>query len=427
MTAAPCIPAPAAMLAVLLAAIPGAARAQLIGQYYPSGIPGYQTWLSDAVADRPRSEYDPLGVRVGSFVIRPALSESVGYDSNVSGAPHPLGSAQLNTRGSVAAASDWSRDALGASVGFSDQRDLQHNALSHTDWTAGLGFAHDIGDSRATVAYTHIAATTVPAEIGTLTAGNPVTVTVDDARARYQATLGRVTLEPAVEVAAYRFSVLGPGGASQAANDRNAFSGSLTAGYRLAPGRSLVLVLDGTDADYTTRTPGLATADYHDVSLAGGLDFRSGALFRTRALLGYERRDYASAALSGTSGPLAELDLIWTPTQMTTVTGQVSHSLQNAVAAGQTENYGYTVARLVVDHEYLRNVLLQAFGSFQNAGYQMRSETQHVVTAGASVTWLLNRRLSVIGRVLYSQSTDHVNATLNQTDKQAELALEVHL
>jgi hypothetical protein len=72
-------------------------------------------------------------------------------------------------------------------------------------------------------------------------------------------------------------------------------------------------------------------------------------------------------------------------------------------------------------------VLLQGYGQFENADYRLRGETQRVVSAGASVTWLLDRELSVIGRASWSQSTDHVNAALNQTIGLAELTLAFHL
>ncbi len=382
-----------AFAALLATAAPG--RAQLLGQYLPTGIPGYQNWFSDAVLDRPRSEYDPIGVRAGDFVIRPSLSESFGYDSNSFGLPHPAGSPFAETQGSVRASSDWSRNALDATLGFDDERALRYPDLSHTDWTAALGGALDVLDDRATVAYSHVTATTAAFQIGTLSAGQPVTVSIDDARASFQAAVGRFTLVPAIDAAVSRFTNVLLGGRSEALDDRDSVTGSFTAGYELAPGSSLVAVASGTDADYTSHAPGLPAPSYTDVSLLAGLDVRGFTVFRYRALLGYERRSYAEAYLPGTAAPLGEADVIWTPTRMTTVTGQVSHSLQNAITPGVVQSYAYGNLRLTLDHELRRNVLLQAFGQFQSAAYQTQDGQQHVLSAGASVTWLLNRKLSL--------------------------------
>lgn len=421
-----CIRSCAVAFAALLAtAAPG--RAQLLGQDFPTGIPGYQNWFSDAVLDRPRSEYDPIGVRAGDFVIRPSLSESFGYDSNSFGLPHPAGSPFAETQGSVRASSDWSRNALDATLGFDDERALRYPDLSHTDWTAALGGALDVLDDRATVAYSHVTATTAAFQIGTLSAGQPVTVSIDDARASFQAAVGRFTLVPAIDAAVSRFTNVLLGGRSEALDDRDSVTGSFTAGYELAPGSSLVAVASGTDADYTSHAPGLPAPSYTDVSLLAGLDVRGFTVFRYRALLGYERRSYAEAYLPGTAAPLGEADVIWTPTRMTTVTGQVSHSLQNAITPGVVQSYAYGNLRLTLDHELRRNVLLQAFGQFQSAAYQTQDGQQHVLSAGASVTWLLNRKLSLTGRISHSRSSDNADAGLNQTDTRGELTIDLHL
>ena len=338
-----------------------------------------------------------------------------------------MGSPFAETRGRVGVASDWRRDALAASISFDQMQFLRQPHASYTDWTGGLGGALDLGRDRATLAYAHITATTGAAQIGTLSVGAPVTVTLDSARASYAATFGRATLEPALQLGIYRLTPGPAGGASEVANDHDSFAGSLTASYEAAPGRTLVLVASGTRAAYTIRTPGIATPDYADVSVVAGIDTRTGPVLRYRATLGYEQRSYESPQLAATASPVAEVDVIWTPTRLTTVTGELARNLQSAIAAGGSQGFTYTSGRVVVDHEYLRNVLLQGFAEFQHGSYQLRGETQRIVSAGASVTWLLSRRLSVIGRYRYARSTDNVNAGLNLTDSLAELTLDVHL
>ena len=61
-----------------------------------------------------------------------------------------------------------------------------------------------------------------------------------------------------------------------------------------------------------------------------------------------------------------------------------------------TSGYVYTRAHLIVDHEYLRNVLLQGRMGVQVAQY-LQGSTQTSFSFGASVNWLMNRnmRLSV--------------------------------
>jgi hypothetical protein len=422
MTPAARTQAPAGVLALIaMAALaPCPARAQLLGQYFPVGIPGHESWVSAAAADRPRTAYDTLGIRAGTFVVRPSLSETFGYDSNVADTPRAVGSAVAETQGRLAAAADWSRDALNAEIGFDDVRYPSDTGASRTDWTAALGAVRDIGRDRASLAYTHVTATATPTQIGT-TAGPAVVLALDTMRAGYAASLGRLVLEPAFEADFYRYT---HGAGDPQASDRDIFAGSLTGSYAVAPGRSLVLVANAAHAGFTDRIAGLPAADYDDASLVGGIDW-GGALLRARATLGYETRSYGDARLPGTAAPLAEVDAIWTPTRLTTVTGQISHSLQDAVAAGGAENFAYTVARLAVDHDYARNLLVQGFAQWQTAAYQDRG-TQRVVSGGASVTWRLTRKLSVIGRVSYARSTDGRDTALSRTGGFAGLTLAFH-
>lgn len=414
------------LLAAVLGVAPAGARAQLLGQYEPSGIPGYQNWFSDAVLDRSRTEYDALGVRAGSFLIRPSLSESLGYDSNIFGAAHPVGSPVAETAGKILLNSGWSRHEIDADISFDDQRYLRHADASHTDWAASLGGAVDLGRDRATLAYTHVGTTILADEIGTLNGGQPVALAIDTAHAGYEASLGNFTLVPAVTAATYRFANALVAGPSPVANNHDSLTGSLSAGYALAPGSSLLAIASFDRTAYTTRVSGVPTADYDDASLVGGFDFRTGTLFRYRALAGFEQRSYDSAQLPDTTAPLAEFDVIWAPTLLTTVTGEVSRSLESAITGGVAASYTYTKLRLVLDHELRRNVLLQAFGEFQNAEYRTHGQTQHEATAGASVTWLLNRQISMVGSYAYLETTNNFDATLNETRHLVTLALSFH-
>ena len=61
--------------------------------------------------------YAPLGVRAGSFLLRPSLEQDVGYDTN----PNRLsgqqkGSVEFRTEGALAVASDWERHSLTAAL-----------------------------------------------------------------------------------------------------------------------------------------------------------------------------------------------------------------------------------------------------------------------------------------------------------------------
>ena len=115
-------------------------HAELLSNYFPAGVPGYGTAPGVTVASRARPDFDPPGVRVGSFLLRPEWGEGFGYDNNVFGSNNTRrGSWLVGSRPSLLVASDWSRNSVGGYLGMDDLRYLDLSRQSRTDWTASLG------------------------------------------------------------------------------------------------------------------------------------------------------------------------------------------------------------------------------------------------------------------------------------------------
>ncbi len=71
----------------------------------------------------------------------------------------------------------------------------------------------------------------------------------------------------------------------------------------------------------------------------------------------------------------AEGGVIWTPTELTTVTAPLSRQLEDPLIRRDEWLY-QSQARSVVDHEYKRNVFLQARGNAQYAQF-LQTEADH--------------------------------------------------
>src|ERR1700748_2869795 len=77
-------------------------RAELLSDYFPAGVPGYGTAPGVTVSSRERPNFDPAGLREGSFVLHPQIEEGIGYDSNVFGSgPRSSGSWLVGTHPSL--------------------------------------------------------------------------------------------------------------------------------------------------------------------------------------------------------------------------------------------------------------------------------------------------------------------------------------
>ncbi|MEJ0045767.1 MAG: outer membrane beta-barrel protein [Rhodospirillales bacterium] len=119
------------------------------------------------------------------------------------------------------------------------------------------------------------------------------------------------------------------------------------------------MIVSDSDVTYDSGGPGRRIADYNDASVLAGIEYRQSAVFVYRALAGYEvRLPYGTGLDVATlTAPAAELDLIWQPTRLVTLTGRVSQSLQDEptdIAQGLTQ----TGTQLTLDYAFRRNVLL---------------------------------------------------------------------
>lgn len=385
-----------AALAVGCSLIGNGAAADWLDTLFPPGVPGYGTAPGVTVLSRLRPETQPEGVRSGAFILRPAWEQSIGYDDNVLGGPAPLGSWVVGTRPSLLVASDWSRDALGAYVSADDRRDLEAPAQSRTDWTASLGGSIDLGRDRLTVAAAHIDGYEDRTELDALPTDRPVPFRVDDVRAAYAWSSGRWIVTPNVEASDWNYgatSILGAP-ASQSYRDRTVLQGGATASYELAPQRTLVVVMRAIGQDYIHPTPGQSTLNSTGYQALAGLDYADDAVWRYRLLLGAEHRDFAAAAYPDRTAAIAEGEVAWMPTGMTTVTAALDRSIEDAAQEG-VAGYTYTSAKLTLDHELRRDVLLHASAGAQRADFLQGGTQQTGYSLGVGATWLISRHVQI--------------------------------
>ena len=103
------------------AAAPAYAQSPVLGPFpsWPAGAlePAAVGPLSETVLNRARPDYDPLGIRLGSFILHPTLAVAGTYDSNVFATPNtkatPVkGDFYVSELPSLSIGSDWNRHAV---------------------------------------------------------------------------------------------------------------------------------------------------------------------------------------------------------------------------------------------------------------------------------------------------------------------------
>jgi len=102
-----------------------------------------------------------------------------------------------------------------------------------------------------------------------------------------------------------------------------------------------------------------------------------------------------------------------------------------------TTGFTYTSAELRVDHEYRRNVLLNAETGVRLAEYQQNGGTQTQYYASAGVSWLINRKMRLTGQYTFTTqsgtgtltpvSATGINTLVNGAYNQNLFLLTLHL
>lgn len=416
------------------AALSPAARAQLLNRYIPDYAPGL-TETPEEVQARVEPEFRLDGVRAGSFVIRPRIDESFGYDSNIDGLTGGKGSPAINTQASVAAASDWSRNSVSAQLSVNDERFPARSIQDFTNWSAMLSGTYDVGRDQFAGSYTHLNVAETPRDLGAITSV-PVLFQIDDLNLSYNiAGHGRFSFVPRLDVASYRFDnavtagvagLAGNGygtGFSQNWQDRIVYQGELTTRYELSPRRNALLVLRGTEISYNSHPALVGDRNSAGGAILVGLDYAGSGLFRYSALVGYQQRNHASTQYANISSPIVEATVVWTPRLLTTVTGSVRREIDDS-ADLTTVAYTANSVQLNVAQQVRRNVVLTGFGEYQQAEFSnsvrngaapTSAQAQSIYSAGLGATWLLNRttRLNLSYQFLDRRSSPQLTFTEN--------------
>ena len=382
------------------------ADAQLIQQYFPADIPGYSPDFSASVVNRMDAQDQAEGVEVGDFVIRPEISETTGYDSNTLGTPNS-GSSEIDTNAGVRANSDWGRDALGASFSVDDRRFLNLPSASYTNWTAAAGGALTLGNDTATISFSHRALNLAATDLGVFGVVTPVPYSIDDVRLSYIKLLGRFSVTPSLEFQNFTFGQ-SAGGVAVNFNslDHRTESGMVTSRYEFSPGDAAVMILRTSQAQFQTAP----SDNYVDLGGFAGLDFRGDRVIQFRALLGLESRSFRQNATQSVTTPTFELDAVWTPTELDTVTATATRE-QDDPTSPFASNQIVTNLRVELDHELRADLFLTGYvaGGQSNSqsnipGFGENTQTQ--LNFGVSALWNINRHLRGTLGYGYSRGVD---------------------
>jgi len=381
------------------------ASAQSIDALGPLNIfSNYNRGRNTSVVQRERPEYDPIGILYGGFTVLPSLETGLDYNSNVLATKtNESSDGAFVFTPDVDAHSNWSRNSLQGSIGANLLEYFSKSDESQENWHANVIGRYDlVGDSYFTgggeVRRDYLDQSNISFPDN---AAEPIPVTTSDVFGRGVYQGGRVRLSGVVSFENQTYDsvkAIGGGRLDQSSRDVDVTSVAGRSDYAISPDSAVFGSAQYFDYDYTNT--GVFNRNSTQYIINGGFNFDISALARGEISLGYESKTYSDPTFKSISGLAASGKVEYFPTELTTVTGTVSRSIQDSIL-GSTGGYTATVGGLQVDHELLRNFLLNVEASYEQDDFAGVDRTDHFYTVGGGGKYMLNRNLALKANLTY--------------------------
>jgi hypothetical protein len=363
----------------------------------------------------PRDEdpFAPLGIRVGSFIIRPSLEQGVRATDNVSMSPDGKSSVLSETTLRLNAVSDWSRHFasfngyLTAVKSFAGEK--YSEPLAGFDGRLRLDLTDDVAVN-ADAGYS----------LSRQTGSDPTGVggtSIPPLQQNFFMALGATrsaskfiyNLTGRLDRWAYGNAELAGGGTvSQKDRDNTLLTATLRTGYEISPA-----AVPFVAAELGTRLydDSLDTNGYDRSSIKTG--FRAGTAFdfgeklNGEFALGWVSETFDDPRLADITGPVALANVNWSPRRLTTVSLNATTTTEASTEPGQSGSLLYAANAIAT-----RQIRADLSASATLGGYYRDyvGSVEHDIgyTLGMGFTYWLTHSLGLVGRLSREQMYSNV-------------------
>ncbi|SDC81334.1 outer membrane beta-barrel protein [Belnapia rosea] len=385
------------LLGLMVAALPvGEARAQL------GDSPEVARGIT--VVNRQRPDFDPLGVRLGGFRLNGAVEAGPGWDSNIFGRRRNVVSdGFVEERGNLSLRSDWTTHAAGISANSVNRQYFSESRQDWNDWDLGGFGRYDFSaDTALQAAYRHYRAHLDVYNFDVQSAGivQPVAYNSDEVSVVGNTRLNRLGLIAQGVYRTFDFedTVIRNTLTPVSQNSFNTAIGAVGGSYSLAPGRNITTIVRVQDIKYTDNIS--SRRDSFTWEALAGFDYDFDGVWQARVALGWRQREYSGPNLKTLEGPAVEAAVTYAPTQLTTARFRLTRTIEESIRQDAV-SYQRTQIGLTLDHEYLRNVLLQADLLYDRREYESPNQTASDGVLTLTARYLLNRNATVVASYGY--------------------------
>lgn len=362
---------------------------------------------ADPTNPESRTGYQPLGLRVGTFIVYPSVETGIEYTDN----------ALLSNRGrrddfvytvepELRVESDWARHS--ASLSFASNHEFyDQNSTEDADEIEASGRVR-IDVTRATNLNLRAGYALSQERRGSADVPDDATEEPDettwDVAAWINHRFNRLTARLQGDLEVNEFGdVDTAGGGTTSNSDRDFYEvgGTLRLGYEISPalqpfiegGYSLRRHNDEIDDDGFRR-------DSDGYEVAAGVEINTGPILRGEVSVGYERRDFDDSRLDPIDGLTVDANLTWSPTRLTSVRLSAATDIEETSVAGASGSIERSVG-LSLAHSLSYNLTGEIGVTYVNSTFEGSSLEEDTYEISAGLDYLLNRNVVLRARYEY--------------------------
>lgn len=357
-------------------------------------------------SERETKDFDPVGGRIGSFFLYPTVETRIEYDDNILALPNDgAGDVELTLRGAVALESRWERHSLQLD-GYVEQN--FHGKFSTEDVMEGGARVRGKLDIDRDTSARLVASLDALAEdraniTSTSQARRPTRFRRADTLLSVSRDMGRVQLIGDAQMVVLEFDDAQAADGTlveQDFRDSTYLRGSLTTLVEFGP-RISGLVRGQIDRlTYTGKpsTPDPFDRDTTGYAIEAGAKLELSNLVFGEVRAGVLHRKVDDPSSPGLTGVSFGANLTWNPTPLTTVRFFADRQVEEGGSQLVSGNLR-SLVRAEVEHELLRNLILEGRGSFariETMGQLKADAQEYNLMAGA--TYKFDRNIRVFAR-----------------------------
>lgn len=346
--------------------------------------------------------FDPVGIRIGNFVLFPEAEIGGSWYSNVLRSKNAQSDMAFDLRPSARLVSDWKRHAVelraASTLSFYSELDSENDkgyqleARGRLDMTRRTNLQAFVSRD-----YSQESRSAIDAN----SAGDRANLTLDKAGATFNHRFNRLSLQLRGTVGDYDYSDVKVGNTLQSNADRNyrAYDGAVRARWEFKPTLTGFVEVGGNQRDYNVaaQSDGISRDSKGERYRIGAEFGQTSKILRGEISVGYGIQRPEDGRLQPIEGILLDANLAWRMTELTTLSFNAHSDVSETTTAGSggvfTRSFG-----LEARHAFRRQLIGTAGITYTMQDYEGVDIDESEWRADLGLEYFLSRDAIIFGR-----------------------------